>query len=313
MIGEVFGRLRVIREGRKVPYGHQYVCLCECGNEKTIAGSRLRSGAIKSCGCLGGEEVKIGDKFGKLTVLREAERHANGRRQYLCSCECDNEKIATAKSLRNGDIKSCGCLRGKHLRHDLTGQIFGRLKVIDRAESYKFKNIMGNLEGGGSRYLCLCECGTEKIVNANNLVRGLTQSCGECRVPTGPDNVNWKGYGELGGRYFGAIKAGAKTRGFEFDITIEFVWNLFIQQGRRCALSNVELVLGTRDTEMTASLDRIDSSKGYFESNVQWVHKDLNRMKLDYPNDYFIDMCKKVADHAYSLREPILQNYKLAA
>ena len=47
---------------------------------------------------------------------------------------------------------------------------------------------------------------------------------------------------------------------------------------------------------MTMSLDRIDNNKGYIEENVQWVHKDINMMKRIYSQDYFIYMCKLVAE-----------------
>ena len=46
----------------------------------------------------------------------------------------------------------------------------------------------------------------------------------------------------------------------------------------------------------TASLDRIDSSKGYVKGNVQWVHKDINKMKTDFEQSIFIKLCKSVAD-----------------
>ena len=45
----------------------------------------------------------------------------------------------------------------------------------------------------------------------------------------------------------------------------------------------------------TASLDRIDSNKGYVEGNVQWVHVDVNYMKLDYDQDYYINICRLIA------------------
>ena len=45
----------------------------------------------------------------------------------------------------------------------------------------------------------------------------------------------------------------------------------------------------------TASLDRIDSTKGYSKDNIQWVHKDINCMKMDFSQQYFIDLCVKVA------------------
>ena len=47
----------------------------------------------------------------------------------------------------------------------------------------------------------------------------------------------------------------------------------------------------------TASLDRIDSSKGYTKDNVQWVHKDINYIKRDLSDSEFITLCKKVATH----------------
>lgn len=51
--GVRFGRLKVIGEGGRRPAGEVlWLCVCDCGTEKRIPGSRLRSGASKSCGCL---------------------------------------------------------------------------------------------------------------------------------------------------------------------------------------------------------------------------------------------------------------------
>ena len=52
---------------------------------------------------------------------------------------------------------------------DITGQNFGRLLVIKRVENNKY---------GGTRWLCKCACGKEKIVNGKCLKNGHTQSCG---------------------------------------------------------------------------------------------------------------------------------------
>jgi hypothetical protein len=57
------------------------------------------------------------------------------------------------------------------------------------------------------------------------------------------------------------------------------------------------LIISNSGSTGTASLDRIDSSKGYEEGNIQWVHKHINFMKRTYSQEYFIDMCKKVADN----------------
>lgn len=52
---------------------------------------------------------------------------------------------------------------------DLTGDHFGRWVVL-----YK----VCSSEKGKTRWMCRCECGTKRIVNGNNLRRGLTNSCG---------------------------------------------------------------------------------------------------------------------------------------
>lgn len=44
------------------------------------------------------------------------------------------------------------------------------------------------------------------------------------------------------------------------------------------------------------SIDRIDSSEGYLKGNVQLLHKDVNMAKQQYSQDYFVEMCKAVAD-----------------
>lgn len=51
---------------------------------------------------------------------------------------------------------------------DLTHKTFGKLTVIDRAES----------KNGKTRWLCHCECGNEIIVYASALVSENTKSCG---------------------------------------------------------------------------------------------------------------------------------------
>jgi hypothetical protein len=47
----------------------------------------------------------------------------------------------------------------------------------------------------------------------------------------------------------------------------------------------------------TASLDRIDSSKGYVIDNVQWLHRDINMMKQRFSQEYFINICKHIAEN----------------
>lgn len=105
----------------------------------------------------------------------------------------------------------------------------------------------------------------------------------------------WKGCGEISGVNFCKIQYGAKKRNLECNISIEYIWDLFLKQNRKCALSGVDLICNPSNkasmVKSNISLDRIDSSKGYIEGNVQWVHKIVNQTKLDIDENYFIKLC----------------------
>lgn len=51
----------------------------------------------------------IGKRFGRLTVTSQAPS-ANGARRWHCDCDCGGSRLASTKYLRNGHVKSCGCL-----------------------------------------------------------------------------------------------------------------------------------------------------------------------------------------------------------
>lgn len=118
---------------------------------------------------------------------------------------------------------------------------------------------------------------------------------------TGRAHVNWIGCGDISGAYLGSLCRSADVRKLDFVITIEYMWHLFLQQNRKCFFTGLPLVFVDRYnincTKQTASLDRIDSNKGYIEGNVQWVHKDINHMKHRLQDTRFIELCKLVADN----------------
>lgn len=75
-------------------------------------------------------------------------------------------------------------------------------------------------------------------------------------------------------------------------MTIQEAWDLYEKQQGLCALTGWILSLSN---PLTASLDRIDSSGAYEIANVQWVHKDVNKAKNVFSQDYFIEMCTAVS------------------
>jgi hypothetical protein len=112
-------------------------------------------------------------------------------------------------------------------------------------------------------------------------------------------SLNRGGYEEIYATHWNGMKYSAKTRDVPFEITAEYAWQLFLKQNRQCALSGVVLVFPTRcwSRDGTASLDRIDSSKGYVEGNVQWVHKQVNFMKQEYSTSTLLEWCKKIVKY----------------
>lgn len=113
----------------------------------------------------------------------------------------------------------------------------------------------------------------------------------------------WKGHGRIGHNFWNqSVLRNLKSRGerrkeLGVSISIEYAWSVFVKQEEKCALSGVELVLSSSTKENTASIDRIDSNIGYHEGNIQWVHKDINTMKMALNQEYFIELCKKIAEY----------------
>ena len=94
----------------------------------------------------------------------------------------------------------------------------------------------------------------------------------------------------------------AYIRNIIFDITEEYAWNIFLKQDKRCAISGMEIIFsktkkGQNTGETTASLDRIDSTKGYIEGNIQWTYKWINCMKYDFSNEEFMELCRQVVKY----------------
>ena len=193
LTGQKFGRLVVIEqaESSRSLNGKNRIrwrCQCDCGNDTTVIGSNLISGSIKSCGCFRREHMSkkqfknlIGQKFGRLTVL-EFVKIDSGHAVWKCLCNCGNKLNVLSNNLRNGNTKSCGCLRHK----DLQNQKFGRLTALES---------IGTDKWGGVIWKCLCECGKYTTVVGHYLTDGNTTSCG-CwwrETHSGENHHNWKG------------------------------------------------------------------------------------------------------------------------
>lgn len=170
---------------------------------------------------------------------------------------------------------------------DLKGKKFGKLLVKE------FAGHKNNLR----QWLCICDCGIEKVVRGGHLSKGYTKSCGCDSHPSKSNHKSWRGYKEIPLDFFTTIKRNAERRNIKFNITIEYIWEIFIKQNQKCALSGKDLKFGRigKDRQgKNASVDRIDSTEGYIEGNIQWIDKQINIMKNNMDEKEFLELCNQI-------------------
>lgn len=150
--------------------------------------------------------------------------------------------------------------------------------------------------------LVKCKCGLEHTLPCSRLRNGKSLGCKKCRT-AGSGSYLWTGVGEISGRLLNQIKQCAKKRNIEYNLSDDFLWKLFIRQNKRCAYTGMDLILNSSHySKNTASLDRIDSSKGYTNKNVIWVHKDVNIIKNRFDIEYLIGLCEKIYERRENIR-----------
>jgi hypothetical protein len=96
-----------------------------------------------------------------------------------------------------------------------------------------------------------------------------------------------------------SVKRRAKRKNIPYDLTADFILNMYIRQNGKCAISGMDISLPKNNDEYakhlhTVSVDRIDSNKGYTKNNVQLLHKDINRMKWSHSEEYFLSLCENI-------------------
>ena len=163
LIGRRFNHWTVIDVGERDSNGRfRWLCRCDCGRTANVYAFSLNSNKSKSCGCgLGGGECLFKDitnqRFGRLVVIEQAEEKdkSNGA-IWRCKCDCGNTINVLGAKLRNGKIKSCGCVRKE------------KLSLIDRTKISHKKHGAFDKYGNGERLYHIWDGMKQRCYNPKN-------------------------------------------------------------------------------------------------------------------------------------------------
>lgn len=228
-----------------------------------------------------------GDKFGDWTVVDNTPISKGGHTYVRVQCKCGKTEEKCLSDLVSGRTKSCRSCGAR-----------SRGLNIQVGDKYKHWTVIEGpiYDGGNLKYKAQCDCGNTRLFLANELVN--PNKCFQCSKCAGivrgmQLSIENGRVGDLTATKYGKLRKSAIARNIEFSVTIEYLWNLFISQNQICAITGDYIPSISK-----ASLDRIDSSRGYIEGNVQWVTYQANVSKHTMTMEQLYEFCNKVINHA---------------
>lgn len=238
------------------------------------------------------ENIK-GERFGRLSPFEIVERR-NGSDRWLCFCDCGQKKVVSYPNLIYGRIRSCGCLRRETTAStrfkDLTGKKFGKLFV-----KYRVENI-----GKRTAYLCVCDCGREKILIGDHLVTARTSSCGCLRDD--PETIkrrngNHSTPDSCAYMLYKSYQRNAKLRNREFSITFDQFKEVTSSDCHYCHAKPVYKTKGTKQglIYIYNGIDRKDNDLGYTTENCIPACQACNYAKQNSSYEDFTSWLHRIA------------------
>lgn len=191
---------------------------------------------------------------------------------------------------------------------DKTGKRFVMLVVLGHE---------GNSPAGQSRWLCRCDCGTEKVVWDSYLTSKdiKVKSCGcqkYAHLRNGIRLYKDKQQAQKNKAYSQLLTA-AKSRNLEINLPYD-TWLPISQMpchycgevksntAKQCFMKNRSKLLG--ESFHYNGIDRVDSTKGYIPGNIVPCCYTCNRAKSDMPVEKFLNWAITVAQKFYEVRNP---------
>lgn len=204
-----------------------------------------------------------------------------GKLKFNCSTCGRSFTRSKSNAITKGINKYCStqCTNKgfeKTQMQDISNQRFNHLVAIKPI----YKYVPSGKTHGAWVWLCKCDCGNETKVIISKLRDGFTKSCGcfkdkNLKHGFGPEHGGWRGYQQVSQSFYGRIKNSARIRKIDFNISMEYLWELYIKQNGSCAFTGKKITLPisnrnfrAENNEDRASLDRIDNDKGYRKFTV---------------------------------------------
>jgi hypothetical protein len=103
------------------------------------------------------EKVKPGDKFERLTIIKDTGKRQGTCIKWLCECSCGNIKEVRTADLKSGATQSCGCLRDETLKNLLTthgSPLPYRIWKNMKDRCYNINNKSYHNYGGRGIFIC---------------------------------------------------------------------------------------------------------------------------------------------------------------
>ena len=294
-VGETYGRFEIIsqRDGDLVT-----LKCSKCFKIKELRYKNVDKRASKTCTCkrIKFEETKNINKI----LWKNIYHNAVSKRDldFVISIQDADSKLVEQQF-------RCG-LSGIHLSipiYSWQGKLLNEgnasLDRIDSSIGYTKDNIhwvdktINKMKGAFSldRFFTLCK--KVSVWNTNYPKLDIVEE---------KTHPSFTGYRQVHGGYLSSLRIGAKRRGIDFSLSCEDIWNQYEKQGGVCSLSGEKIKFVAvgyqrrKTKEQTASVDRINNSKGYNPRNIQIVHKDINRMRNAFSVKNFRKKCLEITN-----------------
>lgn len=152
-----------------------------------------------------------------------------------------------------------------------------------------------------SRWLCSCECGNKKEVDAKHLISKAIRSCGCLLKEVARSRfLEREPIDALKRQMYLTYISSAKVRGIPMDITEDQFHEIASGDCDYCGSPPSEFKSRLRVEHapyLANGIDRVDSSVGYVIGNVVPCCKNCNIAKNAMSREVFIKMCEMVTRH----------------